>query len=72
MIGPLMKLAPVLSLACKVGGRICLSGLRPDHLAAVKREYARFGIDFDQTASKQLDRWRIGAEGEGEWVQVSG
>ena len=51
---------------------MCLSGLRIENLEAVKREYSKFGIDFDQSATKRLDRWRVGAEGEGEWAQISG
>jgi hypothetical protein len=72
LVGPLMKLAPILSLACKVGGRLCLSGLRVDNLEAIETEYAKYGIDFDQRSTRVHETWRPGAEGEGEWAQISG
>lgn len=72
LVGPLMKLAPVLSLACKVGGRLMLSGLRIEHVDAIQLEYAKYGIEFDQMATKTLAQWRQGAEGEGEWALISG
>jgi len=46
-----MKLAPVLSLACKIGGRLCLSGLRVENLEAIEKEYSGYGIVFDQVKS---------------------
>ena len=72
LVGPLMKLAPILSLACKVGGRLCLSGLRVENLEAIETEYAKYGIDFDQRSTRVHETWRPGSEGEGEWAQISG
>jgi len=72
LVGPLMKLAPILSLACKVGGRLCLSGLRVENLEAIEIEYAKYGIDLDQRSTRVHEAWRPGSEGEGEWAQISG
>jgi cytochrome c553 len=55
-----------------VGGRLCLSGLRLEHIVAIQREYTKYGIDFDQQATRTLENWRLGSEGEGEWAQISG
>ena len=43
LIGPLMKLAPVLSLCVKDdSGLLCLCGLREEQLPALEAEYAKY------------------------------
>lgn len=39
LAGPLGRLAPILSLLTKPGGTMCLSGLRPNQLADIKRYF---------------------------------
>ena len=74
LVGPLMKLAPVLALALKEGdGVLCLTGLREEHVPPLAEQYRRFGVEFEaELAEEEHTNWRVGAEGEGRWVQVTG
>lgn len=72
LVGPLMKLAPVLSLAVKEEtGKLCLSGVRNFQIPALEAEYAKFGVKFEQIRTGCHENWRVGAEGEGEWAQIT-
>ncbi|KAJ1493989.1 hypothetical protein T484DRAFT_1767287 [Baffinella frigidus] len=73
LIGPLMKLAPVLSLALRQDtGRLCITGLREEQVPALSAHYRRFGVECDaELAVEEHSNWRVGAEGEGKWVQVT-
>ncbi|CAM9506175.1 unnamed protein product [Discosporangium mesarthrocarpum] len=66
LVGPLRRLMPVLVLAVKEGGQLCLSGFRRSDMGVLKSEYGKY-IDWDDSLedSRTHPIW-------GEWMRIVG
>lgn len=67
--GPLRRLSGTLALAVRPGGRLCLSGMRPEQASAVREAFEPY-IDFDVAPggaypSGRHEKW-------GAWVRMDG